>query len=47
MEKQLRTRDIKIIPIGNSFGVRLPKTLLNKYGLTGSLALPFTHKSAK
>jgi antitoxin MazE len=42
MEKQLRARDIKIIPIGNSLGVRLPKNLLNKYGLTGSLVLEET-----
>lgn len=42
MEKNLRARDIKIIPIGNSLGVRLPKNLINKYGLTGSLVLEET-----
>jgi antitoxin MazE len=42
MEKNLRARDIKIVPIGNSLGVRLPKNLINKYGLTGSLILEET-----
>ena len=31
-----RIRDIKLVPIGNSKGVRLPKTLLKKYALEGS-----------
>jgi antitoxin MazE len=42
MEKHLRTRNIKIIPIGNSMGVRLPKTLLQKYGFANSLVLEET-----
>ena len=42
MEKQLRCRDIKIIPIGNSLGVRLPKNLLQKFGLTGLVVLEET-----
>jgi antitoxin MazE len=42
MEKAIRSRDIKIVPIGNSLGVRLPKTLLQKYGLTNSLVLEET-----
>jgi len=39
MEKQIRTRDIKLVPIGNSKGVRIPKALLQKYGLNDSLLL--------
>ena len=44
MEKQLRARDIKLVPIGNSKGVRIPKALLQKYGLTHSLLLEETDR---
>ena len=44
MEKQVRTRDIKLIPIGNSKGVRIPKELLQKYGLNQSLLLEETER---
>ena len=44
MEKHLRSRDIKIVPIGNSLGVRLPKALLQKYGFTSSLVLEETEQ---
>ena len=44
MEKQIRTRDIKLVPIGNSKGVRIPKILLQKYGLENSLLLEETEK---
>ena len=43
MEKQMRIRDIKIIPIGNSKGVRIPKTLLQKYNLIDSILLEETN----
>jgi antitoxin MazE len=42
MDKTLRSRDIKIVHIGNSLGVRLPKSLLQKYGFTHSLILEET-----
>ncbi|HIJ54729.1 MAG TPA: AbrB/MazE/SpoVT family DNA-binding domain-containing protein [Deltaproteobacteria bacterium] len=42
MEKQIRARDIKLVPIGNSKGVRLPKELIQKYGLENSLLLEET-----
>jgi len=42
MDKTLRSRDIKIVHIGNSMGVRLPKTLLQKYGFTDTLVLEET-----
>ena len=42
MDKTLRSRDIKIVHIGNSLGVRLPKALLQKYGFTHSLVLEET-----
>jgi len=42
MEKQLRSRDIKLVPIGNSKGVRIPKALLQKYGLSNTLLLEET-----
>ena len=44
MEQQTRVRDIKLIPIGNSKGVRLPKALLQKYGLNNSLLLEETDR---
>jgi antitoxin MazE len=44
MEKQIRSRDIKLVPIGNSKGVRIPKALLQKYGLNNSLLLEETDR---
>ncbi len=44
MEKQLRSRDIKLVPIGNSKGVRIPKALLQKYGLSNTLLLEETDR---
>jgi len=44
MEKQIRTRDIKLVPIGNSKGVRIPKALLQKYGFNNSLLLEETDR---
>ena len=44
MEKQIRIMDIKLIPIGNSKGVRIPKALLQKYGLDNSLLLEETER---
>ena len=32
MEKPQPTREVKLVPIGNSKGIRLPKELLQKYG---------------
>jgi antitoxin MazE len=39
MSKTATTRDIKLISIGNSKGLRLPKALLQKYGWSDSLIL--------
>ncbi|OHB72464.1 MAG: hypothetical protein A2W17_02055 [Planctomycetes bacterium RBG_16_41_13] len=39
MKKQIRTMNIKMIPIGNSKGIRLPKELLQKYGFSESVVL--------
>lgn len=44
MHNQLRIRDAKIVPIGNSKGVRIPKALLQKYGLQNSLLIEETDK---
>ena len=44
MEKQIRTMNIKLIPIGNSKGIRIPKALLQKYGLSNPLLLEETNK---
>ena len=44
MDKQIRTRDIKPVPIGNSKGVRIPKALLQKYGLNDTLLLEETDR---
>jgi len=42
MQNQLRTRDVKLVPIGNSKGIRIPKALLDKYGMKNSLLLEET-----
>lgn len=39
MDKSSRIREIKLIPIGNSRGIRLPKALLDKYGWSDRLTL--------
>ena len=44
MENQIRSRDAKLVPIGNSKGVRIPKALLQKYGLKDSLLIEETEK---
>ena len=45
MEKQqIRARDIKLVPIGNSKGVRIPKALLQKYGFKNSLLIEETER---
>ncbi|MDF1591996.1 MAG: AbrB/MazE/SpoVT family DNA-binding domain-containing protein, partial [Desulfobacterales bacterium] len=44
MENQIRSRDVKLVPIGNSKGVRIPKALLQKYGLKDSLLIEETDK---
>lgn len=38
------TRDIKLISIGNSKGIRIPKVLLQKYGWSDSLVLEETEE---
>ncbi len=42
MNNAANTRDIKLISIGNSKGLRLPKALLQKYGWSDSLVLEET-----
>lgn len=42
MGKPAGVRDIKLISIGNSKGIRLPKALLQKYGWSDSLVLEET-----
>ena len=42
MEKHIRARDIKLVPIGNSQGVRIPKELIQKYGFKTALLLEET-----
>ena len=44
MEKQVCTRDIELISIGNSKGVHIPKSLLQKYGFNKTLLLEETQK---
>jgi antitoxin MazE len=44
MEKQIRARDIKLVSIGNSKGIRIPKALLQKYGFSDTLRLEETDK---
>ena len=42
MEAQIK--DIKLVPIGNSRGIRLPKKLLQKYGFKENVILEETAK---
>ena len=42
MEKNLRRKRVKIVPIGNSQGIRLPKEMLRRYGFVDSLILEET-----
>ena len=42
MEKQTRTQQVKIIPIGNPQGIRLPKAILRKYGFGDRIILEET-----
>ena len=42
MGKAVGGRDIKLVSIGNSKGIRLPKALLQKYGWSDSLVLEET-----
>lgn len=44
MKNQIRSRDVKLVPIGNSKGIRIPKVLLQKYGLKNSLLIEETDK---
>jgi antitoxin MazE len=42
MEKNFSRKTVKIVPIGNSQGIRLPKEVLRKYGFVDSLILEET-----
>jgi antitoxin MazE len=42
MKKQSRIHSLKLISIGNSKGVRLPKFILQKYGFSDTLLLEET-----
>lgn len=44
MDKQIRTRGVKLVPIGNSKGIRIPNALIQKYDLKNSLILEETKK---
>ena len=39
MDQSSYTREVKLVPIGNSKGIRLPKALLDKYGWSDRLML--------
>ena len=39
MEKRTRSNVVKLVPIGNSKGIRIPKPLLQKYGMSETLVL--------
>ncbi|HVS26969.1 MAG TPA: AbrB/MazE/SpoVT family DNA-binding domain-containing protein [Burkholderiales bacterium] len=39
MQKLSRNVELKIVPIGNSRGVRLPKTIIDKYAIKDSVVL--------
>lgn len=39
MQSMKKTIELKVVPIGNSKGVRLPKALLERYAISESLVL--------
>ncbi|MGB8699631.1 MAG: AbrB/MazE/SpoVT family DNA-binding domain-containing protein [Thermosynechococcaceae cyanobacterium] len=42
MFEMTRSQTIKLVPIGNSKGIRIPKSILQKYGFSDSLILEET-----
>ncbi|SMP43668.1 AbrB/MazE/SpoVT family DNA-binding domain-containing protein [Desulfonatronum lacustre] len=44
MEHHARSHPIKLVPIGNSKGVRIPSKLIKKYGFLSTLVLEETEK---
>ncbi|MDY6830782.1 MAG: AbrB/MazE/SpoVT family DNA-binding domain-containing protein [Thermodesulfobacteriota bacterium] len=42
MQNHARTREARLVPIGNSKGVRIPKALIVKYGLKDALLIEET-----
>jgi antitoxin MazE len=44
MENQSRCQSVRLISIGNSKGIRLPKAILQKYGFGDSLLLEETEQ---
>ncbi len=44
MEKQLRTLDVRLIAIGNSKGIRIPKAIIEKYGFQNRLCMEETER---
>jgi len=42
MENQSRIHDIKLVSIGNSKGIRIPRTIIQKYGFKSDLLLEET-----
>jgi antitoxin MazE len=44
MPKMKRSQTIKLVPIGNSKGIRIPKSVLQKYGFSDSLILEETEQ---
>jgi len=42
MEKRTRSSVVKLVPIGNSRGIRIHKPLLQKYGMSETLVLEET-----
>ncbi len=44
MEKQARIQDIRLVPIGNSKGIRIPKAIIEKYGFQNSLCFEETER---
>jgi antitoxin MazE len=44
MKNQSRRQSVRLISIGNSKGIRLPKAILQKYGFADSLLLEETEQ---
>lgn len=42
MEKQIHSSEIKLVPIGNSKGIRIPKRLIQKYNFSSRLLIEET-----
>lgn len=44
MKTRSKTKEVKLIPIGNSKGIRIPKATIQKYGFSDTLLIEETDR---